>query len=128
MKKLTIFLLLLFFDFLYAETAREELVSKIQYALNCNARFSNVTEVEISILKPSNKYKGNYFVSGIYKSILSISGSKGGFSIGDEFHPQSGTFKGIVDENLELQKVRWKVGILQGYVKSTCLQGDEDGL
>ncbi len=127
MKKVLV-LFTLIFGLLYAETAREELVSKIQYALNCNAKFSNVAEVEISVLKPSKKYQGSYYVSGIYKSVLSISGNKGGFSIGDEFHPQSGTFKGIVDKNLELKKVKWKVGMLKGYIKSTCLQDNEDDL
>ncbi len=121
-------LFILIFGLLYAETAREELSDKITYALTCNAQMSNISDVEISILKPSKKYKNSYLVSGVYKSVFSVSGHKGGFGMGDEFHPLSSSFKGIVDSNLELKKLKWKVSFRHGYVKSKCLNLNEDDL
>lgn len=127
MKKTTI-LFLIFSLILFGDSAKEELASKIKYALNCNAKFSKVDDVEIAILKPSQKYENSYIFSGTYRNILSISGNKAGFGLGDEFHPQSGTFKGIVDKDLEVVKMKWKVGVARGYVASSCLRLTEDDL
>ena len=123
-----IFLIFIFINIVYADTATDEVADKITYALNCNARFSHVSDVEISILKKSSKYQNSFLVAGNYKNVLSISGQRSGMSVGDEFHPQSGSFKGIVSEDLVLKKLNWKVGIMHGRVKEDCLTLNEDDL
>ena len=128
MKKILLLIVLLNFSFADSESAKEELVNKLNYALNCNAKISSISEVEISIIEDSKKYPGKYLISGIYKSVLSVSGNKSGISIGDEFHPQSGSFKGIVNSDLVLEEIKWKLGLFHGYIKESCLTLDEDDL
>ena len=115
-----IFILFITFNILYANTA-EEVRLKIEKALVCNARITNISEVKIATLEESTQYRNAYYVEGVYKSVSSVGGNKFGFSFGDEFHPSSGSFEGLVDKNLKIKKLYWKVGMGQGMVKSSCL-------
>jgi len=109
------------FNFLYAESDQEEVQAKIEHALICNARYSNISDVQLTALEESTQYPGSYYVVGVYKSVSSVGVNKFGLSLGDEFHPSSGSFKCIIDKNLKLKKIEWKVGIMKGYVRNGCL-------
>ena len=100
----------------------EEIRLKIERALACNARFTNVSEVQISTLEESTQYQNYYYVEGVYKSVSAVGGNKMGFSFGDEFHPASGVFEALVDDKLRIKKIYWKVGLAKGKVKLRCLQ------
>ena len=110
--------------YLFAEDydPKEEIRQKIEYALACHARLSDISEVRISSdpVKSSQDDK-IYIVTGVYKSVLSFSTRKFGIRIGDEFHPKSGTFVAKVDKDTKIKEVLWKVGIFHGKVRKSCL-------
>lgn len=128
MKKYIILLFVIFaHSIVLADSARAEVEAKIEYALKCNARFTSISEVQITTLEESKQFKGSFYVAGVYKSVASVSGKKLGFSFGDEFHPQSGSFKCIVDQDLKIRQMKWKVGIARGHVKKSCLGVTQEG-
>jgi len=128
MKKIVFFFLLLIN--IYADESLGTVLDKIKYALNCNAKFTSISEVEINdykLKKKTNSYK-IYEFYGTYKSVLSGSFHFRGFGIGDEFHPISGIFRAIVketDKGLILEDVFYKISFKKGHVIKQCLLGDE---
>jgi hypothetical protein len=98
----------------------EEVRLKIERALACNARVTSVSEVQIATLEKSTQYKGYYYVEGIYKSVASFNKKIMGFGV-DGFNAGSGSFEALVDSNLKVKKIHWKLGMAQGYVKGSCL-------
>ena len=120
-------MLKILFNFIYISTcyihadAQEEVRVKIERALACNARFTNISEVQISIIEKSTQYKDSYYVEGSYKSVSSVGIGTKMFSFGDEFHPISGAFEAIIGDDLKVKKIHWKVGPTQGYVKKSCI-------
>lgn len=98
----------------------EEVRLKIERALACNARITSVSEVQISTLEESTQYKGAYYVEGVYKSGTSVNTTIMGFGI-DGFNAASGSFEALVDANLKVKKIYWKLGMVRGQVKDSCL-------
>jgi len=119
MKKIIVLLLLLF-NVLNANSA-EEVRLKIERALACNARITSVSDVQIATLEKSTQYKGAYYVEGVYRSTSSVRKEVMGFTLGDGFNPSSGAFEALVDKDLKVKKIHWKLGMMQGYVKNSCL-------
>jgi len=126
-----IVLLLFFFNFIISSedsdsVIESKLLSQIEYALSCNAKFSYINEVEILNVK---YIKDDFYkINGSYKSVLS--GSIGTFlSFGGEEHPIKGIFIAIVkikdEENIKIQKLFWKISFKRGFVKNECLRSLE---
>ena len=117
MKIITIFFLI--FNVLHADLA-EEVRLKIERALACNARITSVSDVQISTIEKSTQYKGSYYVEGVYKSVSSMNKKIMGFGV-DGFNASSGSFEGLVDRNLKVKKIYWKLGMARGQVNGSCL-------
>lgn len=100
----------------------EEIQYKAERALACNAKFTNISDVKVTTLENSTQYKGFFYAEGVYRSVLAVGGHKSGVDVGDEFHPSSGTFEALIDENLKITKMFWKVGLFHGVVKAKCLR------
>ena len=118
MKKIIVLLLLLV-NMLDANSA-EEVRLKIERALACNARITSVSDVQISTLEKSTQYKGAYYVEGVYKSVSSVNKKIMGFGV-DGFNAGSGSFEALVDKDLKVKKIYWKLGMARGQVNGTCL-------
>ena len=120
MKSKMVIIFIFIIQILFAD-GNDKLALKIERALACNAKFGYVEGIQITNIEKSIRYKDKYYVEGIYKYVLSISTHIKYFSIGDEFHPQSASFIAIVDEDLNIIKLKWKAGFLSQYVTNECL-------
>jgi len=120
-------IIILFFSiFLFAQDLEKVVLQKIKYALNCNAQFSYVSEIELEDTSQISREEHLYKVYGTYKSVLSGSLYFKGFGVGDESHPISGSFVAIVKIkriDVDLKKIIYKVAFKRGFVKKECLIG-----
>ena len=114
-----IFVLSVGVGLLHANLA-EEVRVKIERALACNARITSVSDVQISTLEKSTQYKGAYYVEGVYKSVSSVNKKIMGFGV-DGFNAGSGSFEALVDKDLKVKKIYWKLGLARGQVNGSCL-------
>jgi len=120
---------------LYTYNSDDSILSNIQnkiiYGLNCNAKFSSISEVEINHFKLVSETNNSkiYDFFGTYKSVLSASFHFKGIGIGDEFHPINGSFKARVKidkntGNVLIEQIFYKISFKKGYVVKQCLVGD----
>jgi hypothetical protein len=122
-----IFFFFLLFTFLFSSDVLEELtLRKVKYALNCNAKYTSITEVELLDVKEVSSEKHLYKIYGAYKSVLSASFHFKGIGIGDEFHPISGSFVGLIkvkEHDIDLKELFYKISFKKGKVNKKCLLG-----